>query len=70
MCTCNNQLQPHDPMASCPISARVEQIERILQPRGRCTECGGGEGYWKHGPGDPLVGYHMFQPPAPERSVQ
>ena len=49
------------------IDEQVDELERILQPRGRCTECGGGEFYWKHmGEGDPLAGYHLFQPPLPE----
>lgn len=48
------------------LDAAVEAIERVLQPRGRCTECGAGETYWRHGPGDPLTGLHAFQPPRPE----
>lgn len=46
------------------IEDAVEKIERILQPNGRCTDCGGGEMYWKHlNSGDPLEGFHLFQAP-------
>lgn len=44
----------------------VEAIEAVLQPLGRCAECGGGWAYWKHGPGDPLLGHHEFQQPRPK----
>jgi len=30
------------------VDKAVDHIEAILQPRGRCSECGGGEFYWRH----------------------
>ena len=55
-------------MSVTDIDQQVDAIERVLQPRGRCTECGGGEFYWKHvEQGDPLAGFHLFQPPKPEK---
>lgn len=32
-----------------------------------CSECGGGWANRKHGPGDPLLGFHEFQAPRPHR---
>lgn len=52
------------------IKKAVDQIEAILQPRGRCTECGGGEFYWKHATSDRSVGHHLFQPPKPQSIVE
>lgn len=38
----------------------IELIERTLCPEGRCTRCGGGKTYWKHGTG---FYQHPFCPP-------
>ncbi len=43
----------------------VAAIEAALQPEGRCIECDGGKGYWKHGPNVAYVlGGHQFRSPA------
>lgn len=48
------------------IEKEIALIEDAFHPRGRCTECGGGEAYWKHNPGDPMLGHHAFQAPEPK----
>ena len=50
------------PPAGPSIDEQVETIERVLQPRGRCQVCGGGEFYWKHMSDSDE--YHAFIPPA------
>jgi hypothetical protein len=52
---------PDDPT----IEQYVDEVERVLQPRGRCIECGGGEGYWRHKYADDARGYHLFTPETP-----
>lgn len=61
ICTCNAQLQPHDRMPFACLDAELDRLEEILQPRGRCTVCGGGEFYWKHDPS--RDGFHFFMSP-------
>lgn len=44
------------------IEERVDKIESILQPNGRCLTCGGGEFYWKHDI-QQTYDYHAFVKP-------
>lgn len=39
----------------------IDQIERVLQPKGRCLYCGGGEYYWKHDLNRTEEGVHPFR---------
>ena len=44
------------------IDQKVEELERIVHPEGRCAVCDGGKPYWKHTAND--EDYHAFVPPA------
>jgi hypothetical protein len=49
----------HPDPRDCDLVCRIEELEAILHPVGRCVLCGGGEPYWKHDAD------HMFLPPTP-----
>jgi hypothetical protein len=38
----------HSDPRSCDLTCRIEAIEQIIHPEGRCAVCGGGKPYWKH----------------------
>ncbi len=48
------------------IAEKVDALEQIVHPEGRCVECGGGKSYWKHGDGPDQ---HPFDPATSERPV-
>jgi hypothetical protein len=52
------------------IEKRVDRIEQILQPRGRCLDCGGGEGYWKHPSDHPFRSPMETEPPPPPHPTE
>lgn len=59
----------HTDPRSCDINCRVEELERIVHPEGRCEVCGGGKPYWKHL--DPNAdGHHVFIGPRGHEPMQ
>jgi len=68
LCRTLNEMDVDDAVPTPPdaltIDQKVEELERIIHPEGRCW-CGAGKPYWKHI--DPSAdGYHPFVPTPPD----
>ena len=68
LCRTLNEMDVDDAAPTPPdaltIDQKVEELERIIHPEGRCW-CGAGKPYWKHI--DPSAdGYHPFVPTPPD----